>query len=146
MPPSTLVCTLASLAPIFAQPPAPRPATATATQVAREDAWDAAFTRTTGWTCGDIAHSIELGEGRTLWLFGDSGIGPVEDNRHVREPFSFIRNAVAWHTTPSPAGAAPSDLRFAFGPVGAEKKATSWLDPTADLWPKGTWYWLMGDG
>lgn len=111
-----------------------------------DPAWDAAFTRATGWTCGDIAHSIDLGNGRTLWLFGDSGIGPVTNHRHVKNKFTMIRNAVALHAQPPRPGDPPAELQFTFGPPRDGHNASDWLKPAPGLWPDDTWYWLMGDG
>jgi hypothetical protein len=34
-----------------------------------------------GWIGGEGAHSIELGNNRTLWLFGDTWVGAVKDGR-----------------------------------------------------------------
>lgn len=123
-----------------AAPPGPN------TQAISDPSWDAAFTRTTGWTCGDIAHSIDLGDGRTLWLFGDSGIGPVAKQRHVRDRFTMVRSAVAVHSRPPRPGDPPADLQFAFGPPRDGHNASAWISPAPGLWPDGTWYWLMGDG
>ena len=55
--------------------------------------YDALFTRTKGWTGGDIAHTVPLSDSITLWLFGDSWIGKVKNNRHVNS--KMISNSVA---------------------------------------------------
>lgn len=115
-------------------PPSPRP----------NAAWDAAFTRTSGWNGGDVASSVSLPDGRTLWFFGDSFIGPVKDGRRA-EGTRMIRNAAAWHATP-PNGTPPDDIHFLTGPPDDDGHATSWLDP-ANLEPAaepGQWYWPMG--
>jgi len=128
-------------------PPAPARSKAPSHgSVERDAAWDSAFTRTDGWTCGDIAHAIDLRDGRTLWLFGDSGIGPVADNKHVRDKFDFIRGAGAWHATPLNAGEAPAQLDFLYAKDAETGKAKTWIEPGAGLWPDASWYWLMGDG
>ncbi len=50
------------------------------------------FTRFSGWTGGDATYSVPLPDGRTLWIFGDSFIGPVNPNRS-RPGGGFHRNA-----------------------------------------------------
>ena len=34
--------------------------------------WDAIFARKEGWTGADGCYSVELGDGRTLWLYSDT--------------------------------------------------------------------------
>ena len=55
--------------------------------------YDELFTRTKGWTGGDIAHTVPLSDSMTLWLFGDTWIGKVKNNRHVNS--KMISNSVA---------------------------------------------------
>ena len=55
--------------------------------------YDALFTRTKGWTGGDIAHTVPLSDSITLWLFGDTWIGKVKNTRHVNS--KMISNSVA---------------------------------------------------
>lgn len=51
-------------------------------QVVIDNDYNTLFTRTDGWTGGDVAHTIPLSDTITLWLFGDAWIGPVVENRH----------------------------------------------------------------
>jgi hypothetical protein len=51
------------------------------------------FTRNYGWSGGDIAHTVPLSDSMTLWLFGDSWIGPVINNQHLYA--DMISNSVA---------------------------------------------------
>jgi hypothetical protein len=51
------------------------------------------FTRNNGWTGGDVAHTVPLSDSVTLWLFGDSWIGPVRNNRHYNS--KMINNSLA---------------------------------------------------
>ena len=128
------------------------PPASTLTAPEPDPAWNAFFNRTSGWTGGDIGSSIDLGAGRTLWLFGDSWIGPVRDNRHA-EGTIMVRNAMAVHPSPPEAGTPPafdsptfawSRPRFAepqpqwLGPANAPRRFESPFDKT--------WYWPMGDG
>lgn len=55
--------------------------------------YDALFQPTSGWTGGDGAYSTALGNGRFLWLFGDTFIGEVKDGRHVNA--LLINNSIA---------------------------------------------------
>lgn len=122
------------------------PALAAAQPRAEPDAaWDDAFTLTSGWNGGDIGHSIDLGDGRTLWLLGDSIVGPVRDGSRVGGESKMVRGAIAWHETPE-AGEAPGEMHFAIPEDGHGVAVAGWTCPAEGLWPDGTWYWLMGDG
>nr|WP_216843743.1 DUF4185 domain-containing protein [Phytoactinopolyspora alkaliphila] len=98
---------LSSLA-ASADPSAPRPADAaqcavTSTQwqasskveAGRTALFDAYGNSGEGWTGGDSTYSVRLTGGRTLWLFSDTFLGPVNDDltRPLETPFlnnSFI--------------------------------------------------------
>ncbi|NQU33507.1 MAG: DUF5005 domain-containing protein [Bacteroidetes bacterium] len=45
-----------------------------------------------GWVAGDATYSLELPDGRTLWLFGDSFIGTVNPDSSLAPGASMIRN------------------------------------------------------
>ena len=121
-------------------------AAAAAAQDATPDpAWDRIFTRESGWNGGDIGHAIDLADGRTLWLFGDSIVGPVRDGARIGAESTMVRGAIAWHETPAD-GRPPADVRFAIPEPGHDVPVASWIAPPPDLFPEGTWYWLMGDG
>lgn len=53
---------------------------------------DALFRRDAAWRGGDSAYSVDLGDGRVLWLFGDSfvGEGPLES----RAGRTMVRNTI----------------------------------------------------
>ncbi|MEP6467693.1 MAG: DUF5005 domain-containing protein, partial [Parafilimonas sp.] len=54
--------------------------------------WDSVFTRYgNGWTGGDGAISYHLPDGRVMWLWGDSFLDTVYQNRH-RPVVGFIHN------------------------------------------------------
>lgn len=57
---------------------------------------DQLFRRDTRWRGSDAANSIDLGEGRVLWTFGDSFVdnNPVASQRQ-RKTARFIRNSIA---------------------------------------------------
>lgn len=92
-------------------------------------AYNLAFTASgPGWTGGDQGISVEVPEGRTLWLFGDSFIGTVAPDRS-RPPGSsvMVRNAAVLQS------AAGLQTLVGAGPDGPE----AWLKPPEpDLW-----YW-----
>ncbi|MCX7699257.1 MAG: hypothetical protein N2039_00100 [Gemmataceae bacterium] len=92
----------------------------------------AAFARTEGWTGADGAYSIPLNERRTLWLFGDTWIGRIENGRRVAS--RLINNSGAWQDL-SP----PSPPRF-FWRGTANEPAALLPASTSD-----TWLW-PGDG
>jgi hypothetical protein len=52
------------------------------------------FTRTDGWTGGDGTLSVPLGDGRTLWLFGDSFLGKVNPDGTRPEDAPLVRNCI----------------------------------------------------
>jgi hypothetical protein len=107
-------------APLAAAPPLPgRP----------EPQWDDLFRRQEGWTGGDATYSLSLGDGRTMWLFADSWIGPIKDGGHG--PGSrLVNNTIAIHKTPR-AGAVPDaeTLQFYWGPNDADGHPTAWIQP-----------------
>lgn len=55
------------------------------------------------WIGGDGAYSVDLGNERVLWLFGDSFI--ATSSAHARAESAFIRNSVAVQTGYDPARA-----------------------------------------
>ena len=54
---------------------------------------DAAFHQDPRWLGGDGAYTIDLADGRVLWLFGDSFI--ATSDAHVRTEATMVRNSVA---------------------------------------------------
>jgi hypothetical protein len=55
--------------------------------------YEALFERTAGWTGGDGAYSTALGDGRFLWLFGDTFVGEVRGNRRINA--ALVNNSAA---------------------------------------------------
>lgn len=54
------------------------------------------FHRDPRWLGADAALSVPLGDGRTVWLFGDTFI--AKSNAHVRSESEMVRNTVAIQT------------------------------------------------
>lgn len=140
------LCTVLTACAIHADAP---PSTSPLTHTIPDHDWDAAFTRTSSWNGGDIAHSIDLRDGRTLWLFGDSIFGPVVDNKRIGDASRMLRGGVAWHPTPRiDAGhftPAPDSITFAAPEPFGDAPVVNWARPSPGLFPEGTWYWLMND-
>ncbi len=93
----------------------------------RWPAADRLFDSDPQWVGGDGAYSIDLKDGRILWLFGDSFI--------ARTPFSragaaFIRNSVAIQRGADPSTAA---MRF-FWNTGADDAPTSFAAEKGASW------------
>jgi hypothetical protein len=47
------------------------------------------------WLGADAAYSVDLGTGRTLWLFGDTFLDPLADGSRTNGPNFFVRNSCA---------------------------------------------------
>ncbi|MBN1345203.1 MAG: hypothetical protein JXQ73_21085, partial [Phycisphaerae bacterium] len=93
--------------------------------------WDAVFARTNGWTGADADYSVDLGDGRTLWLYGDTWIGSVAGDRHA--PGShLVNNTIAVHATPASGSGLPpraDEIAFYWGPETPNGKPTAWIVP-----------------
>lgn len=112
-----------------------------------DEAWNAPFTRITGWNGGDVVGSVALGDGRTLWLFGDTLFGPVADGKRVAGNVMF-NNSVALQSADD-----ARTLEFVTGPPDAQGKPTALFPPTraadADVnlhWEANEEYWPTGGG
>lgn len=69
-------------------------------------AWPAAdrlFRSNPLWLGGDVAYSVDLGNGRILWLFGDSFIATAPGQ--TRRQSTFVHNSIAIETGYDPATA-----------------------------------------
>lgn len=109
--------------------------------------WDSLFVRKDGWTGGDVAGTIDLNDGRVLWIFGDTWIGPVVDGKHAAGS-QMVNNTAAIHRR-SDVGASipPESIEFLFGNDPKTQKATAWIvpaNPSDEAEP--TWFWPTGGG
>ena len=84
---------------------------------------DTLFHRDPHWVGGDVASSVDLGNGRILWLFGDTWIHPT--GRGTREGATMISNSVAIQTGTNPA---ESRMDFYWGRTAAGKPAALFPD------------------
>ena len=89
---------------------------------------DRMFRSSSEWLGGDSAFSIDLGNDRTLWLFGDSWID--RDGEGERQGGRLIRNSVAIQT-----GADPSAASIEFHwKEGADGQPLPFFAGIADKW------------
>jgi len=103
--------------------------------VETDEAYNNLFDRTDGWSGGDVACSAPLSDSVILWLFGDSWIGPVVQNRHYNS--QMINNVVAIQTGIE---VRPDRIKFYYNEN--EGKASPLFIP-----PDGNgWFWLTGGG
>ncbi len=61
--------------------------------VCRDEKYIDLFTRSEGWTGGDATYSVELKNGKTLWMFGDTFIDQISEDRS-RPSFKLINNSL----------------------------------------------------
>jgi hypothetical protein len=82
------------------------------------------------WLGGDAAYSVDLGEGRVLWMFGDSFVATKAGL--TRRQSAFIRNSVAIQT-----GYDPSHAAMKFYSVVRRGKPFDFAPPDGEnwLWP-----------
>lgn len=86
------------------------------------------------WVGGDAAYSIPLGPKRTLWLFGDSFIGQVKNNK--RTNCAMVHNAVAIEDTRQ---GSPGRFTYYSGqkPINPKSENTGFFE----CLDKGDYYW-----
>jgi hypothetical protein len=98
--------------------------------VCRDSSYIDLFTCTTGWTGGDATYSIDLKNGKTLWVFGDSFIDQVSEDRS-RPSFRLINNTLVMQDE--------NNLQTFHG--GTKTNPQAFAKPPEE----GDWYW-PGDG
>lgn len=93
----------------------------------------ALFNYTNGWAGADAAYSIPLNKMQTLWLFGDTFIGEIKDNKRVNT--TMINNTVGVQNI----GASQDRINFYWN---KEKDKPLSIFQSAN---KEAWFW-PGDG
>jgi hypothetical protein len=83
------------------------------------------------WIGGDGAYSVDLGQGRVLWLFGDSFIANTPER--VRAHSKMVRNCIAIQTGYDPSNAF---MRFYWPEQDGDPQSFVSEEP-------GRWYWPM---
>jgi hypothetical protein len=81
-----------------------------------------------GWIAADATYSIFLPDGRTLWLFGDTFIGEVDENNAILPGSRLIRNSAVIQDG--------EQLETLF--TGSRTNPSDFI-PTEH--PDSTWYW-----
>ena len=97
-----------------------------------DDDWNRVFTRQSGWTGADVAGSAEIGNGRVLWMFGDTWIGRVVDGRHAAGSH-LVNNSIAVHhhvDGRSFVPPAPDAVQFYWGEPDKKRRPTAWVKPS----------------
>lgn len=100
------------------------------------EAWreaDALFLADPHWVGADGASSIDLGHGRTLWLFADTWVDPA--GRHDRQDATFIRNSVAIQTGKNPSS---SEMQCHWGSSADGAPKAFYAGDRGDLGASGT--------
>jgi hypothetical protein len=142
---STFAIACLSLQVVVAQPPQ---ALVDSTGLP-DETWNAVFARTDDWTGGDVAGSIDLGDNRTVWTFGDTWYGPVRDGKHAAGSL-LINNSLAVHKhQPDHQAPAADALQFLAGGSDTEGGPTAWAKPlnaNESDDEKRTWFWANGGG
>lgn len=89
---------------------------------------EALFHQEPRWLGGDGVYSIDLGQGRVLWMFGDSFIATSSADK--RSEAKIVRNSLAIQTGYDPATAS---MRFYWTDTGNGPDAF-FIDPGASKW------------
>jgi uncharacterized protein DUF4185 len=119
-----------------------------------DDSWNTVFDRHDGWTGADCAGTVDLRDGRALWLFGDTWISSIRGGRRLPGA-TMVHNSIAIHPidraapwkTPNPAS-----VRFLWGPNNAQGKPTAWAVPVTENGDRPAaggsreWLWANGGG
>lgn len=66
-------------------------------QVSVAPEWNEMFQRTNGWLGADVAYSVPLGSDKSLWLFGDTFVGRIQDGK--RTSAKMIHSSIAIQRT-----------------------------------------------
>jgi hypothetical protein len=90
--------------------------------------YEALFQHPTGWTGGDGAYSTALGSNRFLWLFGDTLVGEVKDDRRIIA--GMVPNSIAIQM-----GNQPQAASIDFFPDGGSAPFLKPEDGLGWFWP-----------
>ena len=107
--------------------------------------WDAVFNRADGWIGGDAIYSTPLPGHDILWLFADTFVGQVRDERR-QKGVRMINNSLARHARPvTGEPPQPHSIEFLWGTD--ENGPAAWILPDPKLRSAATdgskrWYWL----
>lgn len=93
---------------------------------------DRLFRNDPHWIGGDGAYSVDLGDGRVLWLFGDSFINT--DGKSTRSGANLVHNCIGIQDGADPQTAS---IEYAWRD-GADGKPAAFFQPRQD---DGSWLW-----
>jgi hypothetical protein len=122
--------------------------------VRSDELWNSVFDRHDGWTGADVAGSVDLGDGRMLWLFGDTWIGSIRDGKRMPGA-RMVNNSIAVHTKNKTApwnAPDPLAVRFFWGANNANGQPTAWVVPSVEAAGRQPssesreWLWPTGGG
>lgn len=140
--------------PARSDSPRPNVGQRTGTLATPDNGWNAVFDRRDGWTGADGAATVALGDGRVLWLFGDTWIGSIRGGK--RQPgATMVNNSIAVHSVEQSAGWKIPDskaVHFYWGANDAAGRPTAWAVPpraTSGVPSTGErreWFWPAGGG
>lgn len=97
------------------------------------------FERSDGWIAADGAATIDLGDGRVLWTFGDTLIGTLKPDGGVAEGCTMVNNTFATSTR------TPDTMEFRWT-RRADATAASWAQSPAQLGATDATHWLWPTG
>src|SRR5580704_3494527 len=83
-----------------------------------DESWNAVFDRRDGWTGADCAGTVDLRDGRMLWLFGDTWIGSIRGGKRLPGA-TMVNNSIAIHPIDQSApwkAPDPGNVHFVWGP------------------------------
>lgn len=125
-----------------AHEPTTNPPDSDLSRPAPDPRWESLFTRTSGWTGADGAATIPLPGRRSLWLFGDSWIGPIIDGRPAPGS-AMVNNTIAVHAHGGNAAIPPATdaIEFLWSAADPERPA-AWAVPAQP----NEWFWPFGGG
>jgi hypothetical protein len=125
-----------------------------AIHVQPDESWNAVFDRHDGWTGADVAGTVVLGDGRVVWLFGDTWIGTIRNGKRLPGA-RMVNNSIAVHPVDHSApwkAPDPSAVHFYWGPADRVGRPTAWVRPAEQPGDRQTgeqnreWLWTTGGG
>jgi hypothetical protein len=129
---SLMVCLALLLLAACGGPPTPSPAPPPSSAAIQARPWpeaDALFRSDPRWLGADDAYSIDLGDDRTLWLFGDTFVSTSILNTRILS--TMIRNSVGLQTGRDPSNAS---MTFYWRTIGGQPR--SFFPGEGE-----TWFW-----
>jgi len=102
--------------------------------------YDALFTRDTGWTGADGAYSVAMSDTVTLWLYMDTWIGRIINQRH--EDAAMVSNTIALQTGKNPSSASVSF----FWQMTEDGRPTAFIKPAEGVGEFWIFHSVVTDG